>query len=84
MAGPPEVIYVDEESVACDGDAGALGHPRVWLAMRGGKTHCPYCGRVFVMRAGGLTGYEVTEKSPEGVSEADQSITVGTDPRPPG
>ena len=30
---PPEVIVVRSRRVACDGDGGALGHPRVWLEM---------------------------------------------------
>jgi uncharacterized Zn-finger protein len=44
-----EVFYVDGDSVACDGGGGALGHPRVYLAINGaGRATCPYCGRVFV------------------------------------
>ena len=47
-----EVFYVDGESVACDGGCGALGHPRVYLAIdRSGGAVCPYCGRVFVRDA---------------------------------
>jgi uncharacterized Zn-finger protein len=39
--------------VACDGDEGSLGHPRVYLNM-GAKqdVECPYCGRRFVLKAG--------------------------------
>jgi uncharacterized Zn-finger protein len=44
-----EVYYVDGDSAACDGGCGALGHPRVYLAInRTGRATCPYCGRVFV------------------------------------
>jgi uncharacterized Zn-finger protein len=44
-----EVFYVDGDSVACDGGGGALGHPRVYLALdQRGRATCPYCGRVFV------------------------------------
>ena len=44
-----EVFYVDGDSVACDGGGGALGHPRVYLALnQAGRATCPYCGRVFV------------------------------------
>ena len=44
-----EVYYVDGDSAACDGGCGALGHPRVYLAIdRSGRATCPYCGRVFV------------------------------------
>ena len=43
-----EVFYVDGDSAACDGGSGALGHPRVYLAIdRSGRAVCPYCGRVF-------------------------------------
>ena len=30
---PPETIEVDQETVACDGNGGALGHPRVYLTL---------------------------------------------------
>jgi len=42
---------VEKEIVACDGGSGALGHPRVWLNMRGrGRVECPYCGRTYVLK----------------------------------
>ena len=49
---PPETIEVDSREIACDGGAGALGHPRVFLNM-GDKQEidCPYCGRRFVLSA---------------------------------
>ena len=49
----PEIVEVDDTRVACDGDDGSLGHPRVYLEM-GGATfvECPYCDRRFVLRAG--------------------------------
>jgi uncharacterized Zn-finger protein len=47
-----EVFYVDGDSAACDGGCGALGHPRVYLAIdKSGRATCPYCGRVFVRDA---------------------------------
>ena len=50
---PPEVVEVDSEIVACEGDGGALGHPRVFLNMEGkGQIDCPYCDRRFVLRVG--------------------------------
>jgi uncharacterized Zn-finger protein len=51
---PPvhDVAYVDSLSVACDGDGGALGHPRVFLAIdpATGEVECPYCSRRFIYR----------------------------------
>ncbi len=50
---PPEVVEVDSEIVACEGEGGALGHPRVFLNMEGkGQIDCPYCDRRFVLKAG--------------------------------
>ncbi len=49
---PPETIEVETRAVACDG-GGALGHPRVYLAMGPrGWVECPYCDRRFVLAAG--------------------------------
>jgi uncharacterized Zn-finger protein len=54
---PPvsDVVYVDNLSVACDGDGGALGHPRVFLAIdrATGEIECPYCSRRFIYRPEG-------------------------------
>lgn len=50
---PPETILVETARVACDGDGGALGHPRVWLQMDGsGQVDCGYCDRRFVLKGG--------------------------------
>jgi uncharacterized Zn-finger protein len=50
--GPFETIYINETVAACNGDGGALGHPRVFLNLgRDGKVECPYCSRLFVNRA---------------------------------
>lgn len=49
---PPETIIVESTRVACDGDDGALGHPRVYLEMGAARqVECPYCGRHFVLAA---------------------------------
>ena len=54
---PPEIIYVDDEVVACDGGDGPLGHPRVFLNMEGkGQIDCPYCGRRFILKEGARVG----------------------------
>ena len=49
----PEIVETDKTRVACDGDGGALGHPRVYLEM-GDETavECPYCDKRFVLKAG--------------------------------
>ena len=47
----PEKVYVESETVACDGGDGPLGHPRVYLNMEGkGHIACPYCGCDFILR----------------------------------
>jgi uncharacterized Zn-finger protein len=47
-----EVFYIDRDSAVCDGGGGALGHPRVYLAIdQSGRATCPYCGRLFVQDA---------------------------------
>ncbi len=50
---PPETLLVDSTRIACDGDQGALGHPRVWLQMGAeGWADCGYCDRRFILRGG--------------------------------
>jgi len=53
---PAEIVEVEDKRVAWDGDAGPLGHPRVFLEM-GNKDSidCPYCGRRFVLKEGAGT-----------------------------
>ena len=52
----PETVVVDRKDVSCDGDGGALGHPRVYLTLeRGGRVECPYCDRLFVLETGPAT-----------------------------
>lgn len=48
---PPEVIEVADITVACDG-GGALGHPRVYLTLVGGRVECGYCDRMYVLKSG--------------------------------
>ena len=49
---PTDVIHVDERTVACDGGAGALGHPRVFLRIVDRQVMCPYCSRLYVLDPG--------------------------------
>ena len=48
----PETKIVDAYRVACAGDEGALGHPRVWLQISTelGWVECPYCDAKIVHR----------------------------------
>ena len=49
---PPETRIVHSRRVACDGDEGPLGHPRVWLQIdERNFVDCPYCDRRFVLSA---------------------------------
>ncbi|MDA8253819.1 MAG: zinc-finger domain-containing protein [Rhodospirillales bacterium] len=49
---PTEIIHVDHAVVACDGGAGPLGHPRVFLRIVGRQVMCPYCSRLYVLNEG--------------------------------
>jgi uncharacterized Zn-finger protein len=49
---PTEIIHVEDRTVACDGGNTALGHPRVFLYIDGNQVMCPYCSRLYVLRAG--------------------------------
>ena len=51
----PEVIYVDQRKVSCNGGGGALGHPMVWYEMGDDDVvECKYCDRRFILRGGKL------------------------------
>ncbi len=49
----PEIRYVDQWRVSCDGGEGALGHPRVWLSIpqETGFVECPYCDAKIIHRS---------------------------------
>ncbi len=50
---PPETKYVAQSRVSCDGDEGALGHPRIFLQMdASGTAECSYCDRLFILDGG--------------------------------
>jgi NADH dehydrogenase (ubiquinone) Fe-S protein 6 len=50
----PETRYIDTRQIACDGDDGPLGHPRVYLKMDAREAvTCGYCDRRYVL-AGGI------------------------------
>ncbi len=54
---PVETILVETTTVGCDGGGGALGHPKVYIALdHAGQGDCPYCGRHFVLSEGAKTG----------------------------
>jgi uncharacterized Zn-finger protein len=78
----PEEIIVDARSVACDGGGGALGHPLVYLAIpSSGRTDCPYCGRIFLYRAGAPSGKAIAAEAPPGVAAGDPSAAVDAEPQ---
>lgn len=55
-ADNPEIIYVTDHRIACDGGGGALGHPKVYLEMgQGDFVECPYCDRKFVLKSAAET-----------------------------
>jgi uncharacterized Zn-finger protein len=46
----PETRIVHHARVACDGNGGTLGHPKVYLQIGDeGFVDCPYCDRRFVL-----------------------------------
>ena len=47
-----EVIAVNDRTVACDGGTGALGHPRIFMTIVTDRVMCPYCSRIYVLKAG--------------------------------
>ena len=47
-----EIVEVETIEVSCDGDGGALGHPKVFLTLVDGEVKCPYCDKKFVLKAG--------------------------------
>ncbi len=55
----PETIEVTQTRISCDGGAGALGHPRVWLTIdpKTGYVECGYCDRKYVLKPGAGTGH---------------------------
>ena len=53
MIDAPETILVETTRVACDGEPGGLGHPRVWYTIgASGSVECKYCDRRFVLKGG--------------------------------
>lgn len=47
---PPEIRHVSSRRISCDGDGGALGHPRIWLQIdERDHVDCPYCDRRFIL-----------------------------------
>jgi uncharacterized Zn-finger protein len=76
-----EEILVDAKSVACDG-GGVLGHPLVYLAIpASGRVDCPYCGRIFLYRAGAAAGARIAAEAPPGVTAGDPTAAVDAKPQ---
>jgi NADH dehydrogenase (ubiquinone) Fe-S protein 6 len=48
-----ETHYIDSRVIACDGDDGPLGHPRVYLKLDSRDyVDCGYCGRRLILTGG--------------------------------
>ena len=57
MIDAPETVLVEQTRVACEGQGGALGHPKVWYTILdsgpgAGWVECKYCDRKFVLKGG--------------------------------
>jgi uncharacterized Zn-finger protein len=85
MIDAPETFVVDETRIACEGEGGALGHPKVWYTIgQSGFVECKYCDRRFVLR-GGPADQPVSEVSPGGLAatgarpDPDGDLTLGED-----
>ena len=52
-----ERIGVTGDTAACDGGVGPLGHPRIYLPLRGGEFMCPYCSRIYYSEDAGHGGH---------------------------
>jgi NADH dehydrogenase (ubiquinone) Fe-S protein 6 len=71
---PPEVRVVESTRIACDGDEGPLGHPRVWLQIGAtGFADCGYCDRRFILAGGpaDLEGKSVPDRLAPGATEPE-------------
>jgi uncharacterized Zn-finger protein len=51
----PETETVTTTRISCEGQGGALGHPRVWLTIdpKVGSVVCGYCDKQFVLQGDG-------------------------------
>ena len=48
---PVEIVEVNNSKVTCQGEGGALGHPRIYLNIGDAREiDCPYCGRRFRLK----------------------------------
>ena len=49
----PEIRFVEEFRLYCDGGEGALGHPLVWMQIppEQGWVECPYCDCKFIHKS---------------------------------
>jgi uncharacterized Zn-finger protein len=52
-----ETVTVETATVACEGGAGPLGHPLVYLHLgHDRQATCPYCSRTYVLAEGAKLG----------------------------
>ena len=47
-----ELIETRHAEVVCDGGAGAVGHPRIYLHIDAsvGQITCPYCSKTYLLK----------------------------------
>lgn len=50
----PETETVSATRISCEGQGGALGHPRVWLSIdpKVGYVVCGYCDKRYILAGG--------------------------------
>ena len=71
---PVEIVEVEDTTVVCNGGGGALGHPRVFLAMGDeGHIDCPYCGCRFKLT--NPAAAETPDEEVEAETKSKWSIT---------
>eukprot|EP00030_Apusomonadida_sp_AF-17_P004131 a508352_6610.p1 GENE.a508352_6610~~a508352_6610.p1 ORF type:complete len:112 (+),score=24.22 a508352_6610:26-337(+) len=53
MIAKAPIVEVEGHAAKCDGGAGALGHPRVYINLdKEGPKACGYCGKRFASKGG--------------------------------
>jgi uncharacterized Zn-finger protein len=67
-------MSIENNTVACDGGGGALGHPRVFLRLKDEHIACPYCGKKYDTKGCEIEGTQTKPK----VKRAPKKISPKT------